>query len=222
MEFGVIFDWDGVVIDSSSLHAKSWKLLAQEENRPLPENHFKEGFGRKNAYIIPQILKWTQDPLEVTRLSSRKEVLYRDLVRQEGVVALPGVSALLKNLHEAGIPCCVGSSTGRANIELALDVLGLRSLFRSIVSAEDVTEGKPHPDVFLKAAACLCLPPRACVVIEDAHAGIEAARAGGMAVVAVATTHPLESLSSADKAVPSLEAVSPADLELLVRRVTVQ
>ena len=216
MEFGVIFDWDGVVIDSSALHARSWELLAEEENRTLPVDHFKEGFGRKNSYIIPKILKWAEDSAEVERLSSRKEALYRDLVRKEGVVALPGVSVLLKNLQDAGVPCCVGSSTERANIELALEVLVLRSFFADIVSAEDVTEGKPHPDVFLKAAACLDLSPNACVVIEDAHVGIEAARAGGMFVLAVATTHPLESLSNADRAVPTLEAVTPSDFELLV------
>lgn len=218
----MIFDWDGVVIDSSSLHAKSWDLLAEEENRELPHDHFKKGFGRKNIHIIPEILRWTDDADEVVRLSQRKEALYRELIRKEGVVALPGVAVLLQSLQDAGIPCCVGSSTDRENIELALEVLGLRPFFADIVSAEDVKEGKPHPDVFLKAAARLGLPPSACVVVEDAHVGIEAAQAGGMAVVAVATTHPLESLQGADRAVATLEAISPEDFEILVGQATAQ
>ena len=78
MKIGAIFDWDGVIIDSSAFHEKSWELLAREEKLDLPEDHFKKGFGRKNQYIIPNILKWTDDTDEVERLGDRKEALYRE------------------------------------------------------------------------------------------------------------------------------------------------
>ncbi|GAB4275448.1 MAG: beta-phosphoglucomutase family hydrolase [Opitutales bacterium] len=219
MSCGVIFDWDGVVIDSSSLHAKSWDLLAEEENRMLPEGHFKQGFGRKNAVIIPEILGWTQDPAEIARISARKEALYRELIDKEGLEALPGVRDLLNALREAGLPCCIGSSTDRANIDLALKVLGFEGYFDGIISAGDVTQGKPHPDVFLKAAACIRKEPQSCLVFEDAHVGIEAAQAAKMKVIAVATTHPKDTLVGADRVVDTLAQVTVGDIESLFNQV---
>jgi beta-phosphoglucomutase-like phosphatase (HAD superfamily) len=89
-KFAAIFDWDGVVIDSSSQHEKSWELLAAEIGKPLPAGHFKRGFGKKNEVIIPELLAWSHDPEEIQRLGDRKEELYRELVRQGGMTILPG------------------------------------------------------------------------------------------------------------------------------------
>ena len=108
---GAIFDWDGVIIDSSAAHEQSWELLAAAEHRVLPPGHFKAGFGRKNQVIIPQILKWATDPAEIERLAHRKEELYRDNLKNTGIAALPGVRELLEGLRAAGVPCLVGSST---------------------------------------------------------------------------------------------------------------
>ena len=206
--WGAIFDWDGVVIDSSAHHEESWERLAREIAKPLPAGHFKRGFGMKNEWIIPNLLAWTGDMDEIKTLSLRKEALYREVVRDRGLSALPGVGAWLKMLAGAGIPCVVGSSTHRENIELALELIGLREYFGAVVSAEDVTQGKPHPDVFLKAAQKIQRPPERCVVFEDAHVGIQAARAAGMRVVGVATTHPLGELADADLAVKRLDELS--------------
>jgi beta-phosphoglucomutase family hydrolase len=189
-ELGVLFDWDGVVIDSSRQHEESWERLAAEENRTLPPDHFVKGFGKKNEWIIPEMLAWTQDAAEIRRLSLRKEALYRDIIVERGLQALPGVREFLERLERAGVPCCVGSSTHRENITTILHVLGFERYFDRMVTSEDVTYGKPHPDVFLKAAEKIDRRPENCVVFEDAYAGIEAARAGGMKVVGVATTHP--------------------------------
>jgi beta-phosphoglucomutase family hydrolase len=204
-KWAAIFDWDGVIIDSSRQHEASWERLATELNKMLPEGHFKKGFGRKNEFIIPQLLRWTENDDEISRISLRKEALYREIVKEQGLEPLPGVSGWLENLHAAGVPSAVGSSTHRENIETALEILGLRDCFAHIVSAEDVSHGKPHPEVFLKAAEKLAYPPSQCVVFEDAHVGIEAARNAGMKVIAVATTHPLEELSEADLAVQRLD-----------------
>jgi HAD superfamily hydrolase (TIGR01509 family) len=171
----------------------------------LPEGHFKKGFGRKNEFIIPQILGWAEDEAEVRRLSLRKEALYRDIVREKGLEPLPGVTAWLERLAAVEVPCVIGSSTHRENIEVSLDVLGLRPFFREIVSAEDVSHGKPDPEVFPKAAGKIRMPPERCVVFEDAHVGIEAAHRAGMRVIAVATTNRLEDLGKADVAVRRLD-----------------
>jgi HAD superfamily hydrolase (TIGR01509 family) len=213
-DIGVIFDWDGVIIDSSRQHEASWEQLASEEDRQLPTGHFTAGFGKKNEWIIPELLRWTRDPAVIHRLSLRKEVLYREIVVDRGLQALPGVGEFLERLHEAGVPCCIGSSTHRENILTILAVLGFGGLFGGMVTAEDVTLGKPHPEVFLKAAAKIDRLPGRCVVFEDAFAGIEAARAGGMKVVGVATTHPMEELvGRVDRVVHRLDELEAKDLE---------
>jgi beta-phosphoglucomutase-like phosphatase (HAD superfamily) len=106
----------------------------------------------------------------------------------------------------------IGSSTHRENIEISLDVLGLRSFFRDIVSAEDVSHGKPDPEVFLRAAEKIGMAPERCVVFEDAHVGIEAARRAGMRVIAVATTNPIEELGKADRAVKRLDELEAGEI----------
>lgn len=206
---GVIFDWDGVVIDSSAQHKRSWELLAAEIGKPLPDGHFKAGFGKKNQEIIPNLLRWSDDPVEIARLGDRKEELYRELVRDQGVRVLPGARELLAALREAGIPRSVGSSTPRANLDAIFAATGLGELFDAVVCADDVKIGKPAPDVFLLAAQKLGINPADCIVIEDAHVGIAAAHAAGMKVLAVATTHVMDELTAADAAVASLEEITP-------------
>jgi beta-phosphoglucomutase family hydrolase len=210
--WGAIFDWDGVVIDSSKQHEASWEQLADEERLSLPADHFKRGFGRKNEVIIPEILGWTHDAKEIKRLSLRKEALYREIVRAGGLEPLPGVREWLLCLREAEVPCAVGSSSHRENIELSLELLGLRDFFAGIVTSEDVNHGKPAPDVFLKAAEKINRPPAKCVVFEDAFVGIEAAQNAGMRVIAVATTNPLETLHEADRAVHRLDELKVNEL----------
>jgi HAD superfamily hydrolase (TIGR01509 family) len=107
------------------------------------------------------------------------------------------------DLRQANIPCAVASSTPLANIECVIESLGVRPFFRALVCGEDVTCGKPDPEVFLLAAARLQAPPARCVVFEDAHVGIEAGRKAGMRVIGVATTHPAHSLHGADRVVPA-------------------
>jgi beta-phosphoglucomutase family hydrolase len=217
-ELGVIFDWDGVIIDSAAQHELSWERLAGEEGKPLPGEHFKQGFGKKNEWIIPHLLAWTTDAAEVHRLSLRKEALYREIVVEQGLRPLPGVAEFLARLQEAGVPCCIGSSTHRENIVTILGVLDFGSRFAGMVTSEDVREGKPHPEVFLRAAAKIGREPAHCVVFEDALAGIAAARAGGMKVVGVATTHPVGELAGrVDRVVQRLDELTVADLVALGR-----
>jgi HAD superfamily hydrolase (TIGR01509 family) len=159
--WGAIFDWDGVIIDSSRQHEESWELLAREEHRPLPTDHFKRSFGMKNERIIPELLGWTRKPAEIHRLSLRKEELYRQVVGERGIAPLPGVVEFLGRLREAGVPSAVGSSTHRMNITTTLVMLGLDEMFQAIVTAEDVTHGKPDPEVFLAAAQKIRVPPLA-------------------------------------------------------------
>lgn len=213
---GIVFDWDGVIVDSSRQHLDSWEQLSVETGRPLPVDHFTRSFGMKNEFIIPELLGWTRDESEIARLSLRKEELFRAIVRGEGLAPLPGVRAFLERLYAAGVPCVIGSSTHRLNIDTALQSTGLQAFFRDVVSAEDVRRGKPEPDVFLLAAQRIDRAPECCVVFEDAHVGIEAALRAGMRVVGVRTTHPHETFARAHRAVRRLDELGVADLEALV------
>lgn len=218
MDIGALFDWDGVIIDSARQHEQSWVLLAREIGRSLPEGHFKKGFGRKNEAIITDILHWSDDPRRIAQLSLRKEELYRELVITEGVDPLPGVREFLARLRDAGVPCAIGSSTHRANIETIFAITGLARYFAHVVSAEDVRAGKPDPQVFLLGARRIGRAPTACIVFEDALAGLQAAQAGGMRAVAVATTHPVTGLEPwADRVVTRLDELEVADLVEMVR-----
>ena len=215
-DWGVLFDWDGVIVDSSSAHELSWERLASLEKKTLPSNHFKKGFGKKNESIIPDLLGWTSDLVEISRLSLLKEKLYRDIVREQGLRPLPGVLSLVKTLTEAAIPFAIASSTHRENILSVLDVIGLPGSFVHIVSSEDVGQGKPHPEVFLKAAGKIRRPPERCIVFEDTPVGLEAAHRGGMKAVGVLTSHPREKLTEADVCVERLDALGLAELRALL------
>ena len=215
MKFGAIFDWDGVIIDSSRHHEESWNRLSAETALPLSPGHFKKGFGMKNEYIIPNVLHWTDDPDLVHRYSLRKEELYREVVLEWGISPLPGVTEWLKELQKHQIPCALGSSTHRENIETGVKLLGFGAFFQAIVTADDVSHGKPDPEVFLLAAKRIGTDPAQSVVFEDTLVGIEAAHRGGMKAVAVATTNPAELLSDADVVVHRLDELRVEQLEKL-------
>jgi len=189
MEIGFIFDWDGVVVDSSKQHEESWDRLAAAENLVLPEGHFRKGFGKRNELIIPTILNWTEEPEEIRRLSEEKEKHYRAILSETGLRPLPAVREFVRNLSSQGLSFAVGSSTPRENIEAVMAAIDMVGVFEKIVASADVSHGKPHPEVFLKAADLIGIPPERCVVFEDSFGGIEAGLAAGMKVVALATTN---------------------------------
>jgi beta-phosphoglucomutase family hydrolase len=213
MDIGFLFDWDGVVIDSHNQHEESWALLADELNISLPEGFMKQTFGMRNQSIFPMWMpELAGNDAKIRELADRKEELYRDILRRDGIEALPGVKTFLQAAKAAGIPASVGSSTPRKNIDTVIEMASLHGLFDAIVSADDVTHGKPHPEVFLTGAQRLNRKPERCVVFEDAFVGIEAGKAGGMKVVGIASTHPIEKLTQADLAVPNLIGIDPREL----------
>jgi len=203
--WAALFDWDGVIIDSASAHERSWEKLAEEVGKPLPEDHFLRGFGMRNEVIFPEILQWGKDLEQIQTWSLRKEELYRDVICSEGVRVLPGVREYLQSLLNAGIPAIVGTSTQRKNVDLIFKMMDLAGFFQGMVSSEDVSHGKPDPEVFLKAADLAGVAPGHCVVFEDAIHGIEAAKAGGMMAIGVRTTHPDGDLPGADRWVTQLD-----------------
>ena len=212
---GFIFDWDGVVIDSHRQHEESWHLLAEEMGTHVPEGFFAATFGMRNQQIIPLWFKELKDDAAaVARIGDRKEELYREILRRDGIEPLEGVREFLHRLKELGIPAAVGSSTPLKNVETVIEMAGLEGLFAAKVTAEDVQRGKPEPDVFLLAADRIGRAPERCVVFEDAFVGIQAGLAAGMKVVAIASTNPIEKLGMAHHAVHHLAGETPESLWL--------
>jgi len=206
-----VFDWDGVVIDSSVAHERSWEALTKGENLPLPADHFKRGFGKRNELIIPDILGWASEPAEVKRLSNRKEALYRDIARTGHVRLLPGVRELCGALRDLGIPCVIGTSTHKENLALSFELFGIGHFFAGAVASEDVTRGKPDPEVFLKACALGGGDPATSFVFEDSFSGLQAGLAGGFITIALATTNTCAQLApvGAHRIVADLSEVDP-------------
>ncbi|MDH7571729.1 MAG: HAD family phosphatase [Armatimonadota bacterium] len=215
MGYGVIFDLDGVLIDSSLLHLESWRIVGQERGFEMSEELFWRTFGMPNRQIFALLFGRPLPEEQADELSEYKESVYRKLAAGR-LRPLPGAVELLHALRRDGFKVALGSSTPRSNVQVILDTIGIRHCFNAVVTGNDVTHGKPHPEVFLKAAERLQLPPARCVVVEDAVVGVDAARAAGMRCLAVTTTHPREKLAHADRVVDCLTEVSANDLRELL------
>lgn len=211
----VLFDLDGVIVDSKEAHFLAFKQFGEEAGYDFTRETFTHIFGMHNNEIFPILFGRPLPQEEIDRMAERKEAIVREMIRGH-VTALPGAVALVRALWRAGFHLAVGTSTPRANVELILGELGLREEFQAIISAEDVREGKPNPQVFLLGAEALGIPPKRCVVVEDAVAGVQAAHNGGMKVLAVTTNHSREALREAERVVDSLEEVGPEDFLALL------
>lgn len=213
----VIFDVDGVLVDSYAAHFESWKRLGQETGVTLTEEQFAESFGRRSREVIRR--HWGASPpdAEVARLDRRKEGLFREIL-ERNFPHMDGARELIEALAAEGMRIAVGSSAPKENVQLVLERLGIERLVQAKVTGEDVQRGKPDPQVFLLAAERLGVSPDRCVVIEDAVPGIEAARSAGMKAVAlVSTGRDAATLQAAspDRVVHSLRELTAAALRRL-------
>lgn len=184
-----LWDMDGTLVDSGDDHFEAWVEVLSAESYHLTRDGFAALFGRRNDAIIAAYLP-DCPPDKVEQISLDKERIYRDKIRQHGTHFLPGAREWVERLAAAGWRQAIATAAPRANAETILEVTGLNSQFGTIVAAEDVTIGKPDPMVFLVAAERLGVPPNRSIVLEDAPAGIEAARRAGMKSIGICTLHP--------------------------------
>ena len=212
--FGVIFDMDGVLVDSADAHWESWRRLADENGVSVNREHFTSTFGRPSSDIIPFIFGELTST-KTQALSERKEAIYRDLLGDPPPI-VAGAVDLVRSLHAAGIALALGSSGPRDNIDLVLGAMRVVESMSVIISSDDVTRGKPDPQVFQLSAQRLGLPPDRCIVIEDAPVGIQAAKAAGARAVAVLIYHPRQSFAQADFTVDRLTDLSVQRLRALM------
>jgi len=181
----VLWDLDGTLVDSGPFHWLAWRETMAAEGRTFTRYEFETTFGQRNDRILRALFGSALAPSELDRIGNEKEERYRRLVGSGGLAFLPGVVTWLKALKREGWSQAIVSSAPRLNVSTVLDGLDAHSYFDAVIAAEDVTHGKPDPEVFLGAAARLGIDPERCVVVEDALAGIEGARCAGMRSVYV-------------------------------------
>lgn len=209
----VIFDMDGVIVETGPQHFVAWRKLFAGMGRDLSKEEFHGTFGQRNQEILRYTLGDELSEIQIEELGRKKEEYYRALLG-EGVEAAPGFVPLLKALRAEGFKIAVGTSAPQQNVELILDELGVREQLDAVVTAEDVERGKPDPEIFLLAAQRCNVQPRRCVVFEDAVAGIQAAKAAGMRCVGVGGMD----MAQADLMVDSLEKVTIPVVKSLLER----
>lgn len=215
MERAVIFDVDGVLVDSYVPHEESWLSAAREAGVEMTREQFAKTFGRTSREIIREFWGDGLSDEEMRAIDDHKEALYRDAVRHD-FPAMDGAVELIDALRGAGFRLAVGSSGPPENVELAISCLGRSDAFDAIVTGYDVTHGKPHPEVFQIAGERLGVRKERCAVVEDAVAGVTAANAAGMASIALTGTTTREALASARLVVDSLRELSPERVESLL------
>lgn len=185
----VLWDMDGTLVDSGDLHFEAWRTTLAGLGRSLARAEFDATFGQRNDAILRRLLDPQIAAAEVARIGDEKEARYRALVAARGIAPLAGALDWQRRLAAAGWRQAIASSGPRANAAAIVAALGLEGAFAAVVAAEDVTHGKPHPEVFLAAAARLGVAPARCVVLEDAPPGLEAGRRAGMRTIGVLSTH---------------------------------
>jgi beta-phosphoglucomutase len=200
MTGAVLWDLDGTLVDSGDYHWQSWRDTLAAENISLTYEQFLASFGQKNDRILRGWLGAGAPADRIERIGDAKEAEYRRLALEGGLAPLPGAADWVARLKGEGWRQAIASSAPRLNVEVMLGACGLAPFFDAIVSAEDVTAGKPDPQVFQTAAARLQASADRCIVVEDAAVGIEAARRAGMRSIGVSQGAALD----ADVAVRSL------------------
>ena len=211
----VLWDMDGVLVDTADLHYQTWKSALASRKIPFSRSDFNQTFGMNNEQTLTYLIGEPPHRTLLDELSDKKEEQFRKLVRESGHL-YSGAMELLSSLHQAGYIQAVASSAPMENIETVLEIFNLEHFFQVFTSGHNLPS-KPDPGLFLLAARKLQVPAQECVVIEDAFAGIQAANRAGMKCIAVATTNPIEALEEADHAVTSLEELRLEDFQRLLQ-----
>ena len=210
-QYGVIFDMDGVLADTSQIHFESWLKVAKEVGVTFTREFFEGAMGQQSPSIMRKLIGSKMDQKSVEKWAALKEVYYREMVKNK-LEPIPGVKRIISNLSSEGFKLAVGSSGPKENVELTLSSLNIKDYFDTVITAAEVKNGKPEPDVFLIAAKNLEINPKNCLVIEDAPLGIEAAKSAGMLSIAITTTHSKEELFDAQMIIQDFSEINVKDI----------
>ncbi|MDP4283339.1 MAG: HAD family phosphatase [Bacteroidota bacterium] len=194
----VIFDLDGTLIDNNSFHLQTWKKYLEKSGRSVSDEEFNANFnGRTNEDVVEYIYGKNLTKEEVLKHSFDKEALYREIY-QPFIKPVKGLIQLLELLQRKNIPMAIATSGIQPNIDFMFEHIPIKKYFKTVVNSSLIKKGKPDPEIYIKTASVLGILPENCLVFEDAVVGINSAKAAGMKVIAVATTHSREELTDAD------------------------
>jgi HAD superfamily hydrolase (TIGR01509 family) len=202
----ILWDLDGVIVDSGDLHHHSFEVVLAEYGLEFPRDTFQKIFGRNNDSVLEAVIGKKPDPEWRDIVNIKKEEWFCRHIHGN-LKLLPGVLEWLKWFDNEGIPQAVASSAPMENITLSLDEFQLSNYFQAVISGNRIA-GKPDPKVFLRAATALEIPPEKCIVIEDTLHGMQGAFAGGMRCITVATTLPITEFTSATVSLNRLTDIS--------------
>jgi beta-phosphoglucomutase len=196
-----VFDMDGTIVDNMAFHTDSWlEFFARRGKNYDPDAFFRETAGAQGREILRERLGADIPDDEIAVLAQEKDALYREMYEPH-LSTIDGFDDLVEQAGVRGVKLAVATSAPPANIVFTLDGLDIRRHFDAVVGAADVKRGKPHPDVFLKAAEQLGVAPEDCIVFEDAPLGVEAAKRAGMRAVVLTTTLPAEAFAEYDNVI---------------------
>ncbi len=184
----LIFDMDGVLIDSNAVHRRAWEEYNRRHGVETTEAMQQRMYGKRNDQIVRDFLGEHLTDTEVFAHGAAKEALYREIMKPRIRGALvPGVVDFVS--RHRGLALAIATNAEPANLDFVLDEAGLRPFFRVVVTGHEVANPKPHPEIYRRTADLLGVNPASCVVFEDSYAGVRAGLAAGMRVVGVSTTH---------------------------------
>lgn len=201
----VIFDLDGTLLDNNSYHRESWVEYLKSIGRYISEEEFNKNInGRTNKDVVEYIYGKNKSDVEITKHTLEKEALYRKIYKPF-IKPVNGLIDFLEILKNKNIPMAIATSGIQPNIDFMFENIPIKRYFKAVINSSHITKGKPDPEIYLKVASLLNVPPKNCLVFEDAVVGIKSAKAAGMKVIAVATTQPKEELAGADMIVDDYE-----------------
>ncbi len=181
----LIFDMDGLMLDSEPLYQQAWQTAAKELGFTLELDLYLSLVGRSSAEADRIFVQTYGEEFPVAEFNHRWDQHWRSLIQQQGIKLQPGLLPLLDWVEERNIPKAVGTSSNATEAELCLTLAGIRDRFSTVITVDQVKAGKPEPDIFISAASKLGISPSQCLVLEDSNAGVQAAQSAGMAVVMV-------------------------------------
>jgi beta-phosphoglucomutase family hydrolase len=211
----VIFDLDGTLINNNSYHIEAWKVFYNKIGKPFSKEEYTKNInGRINRDIFNYIFNTTLSPDLIEEYSNEKEALYRELYKPH-IKPINGLIDLLDELEKEKIPKAIATSGLAPNINFMFEHVPIKKYYAGVIDASQITKGKPHPEIFLKAADAVNANPQNCVAFEDSVAGIRSAKAAGMKVVALTTTHTAEDVHEADLIIKDYTEISLTKLREL-------
>jgi len=194
----VIFDLDGTLIDNNSFHLQAWRKYISNIGIKISEEEYKKNInGRTNKDAIEYIYGKKMTDEEALKYALEKESVYREIYEPH-IKPVPGLLELLDHLDEKQLPMAIATSGIQVNIDFMFNNIPIEKYFKVIVNSTHISKGKPDPEIYIKTASLLNVPPKNCLVFEDATVGVTAAKAAGMKVTAITTTQSDEELSNAD------------------------